>query len=52
MNGISNTVSALSPLIIGLSISITGKYESGLYVLVGAAIIASFVAMILVSRKL
>lgn len=52
MNGISNTVSALSPLIIGLSISITGKYESGLYVLVGAAIIASFVAMILVSRKM
>ncbi|EIK6739248.1 MFS transporter [Salmonella enterica subsp. enterica serovar Aqua] len=52
MNGISNTVSAFSPLIIGLSISITGKYESGLYVLVGAAIIASFVAMILVSRKL
>lgn len=52
MNGISNAVSALSPLIIGLSVSVTGKYESGLYVLVGAAIIASFVAMTLASKKL
>ncbi|EIC0518918.1 MFS transporter [Salmonella enterica subsp. enterica serovar Chester] len=52
MNGISNTVSALSPLLIGLSISITGEYNSGLYLLVGAAIIASVAAMILAYKKL
>lgn len=51
MNGISNGVSSLSPLLIGLSISLTGRYEGGLYMLVGAGMIASVAALILAMKK-
>ena len=39
MNGIANGVSALSPLLMGYLISVTGSYNGGLMFLVGAAVV-------------
>ena len=51
MNGISNFMSAAMPMLIGFIIGLTGSYASGLFVLVGAGIIASGAVAILVYQK-
>jgi len=51
MNGIGNFMSAAMPILIGFVIGITGSYASGLFVLVGAGIIASAAVAVLVFQK-
>jgi sugar phosphate permease len=51
MNGIATGFSAISPILIGLFISLTGTYAGGLFVLVGAGMIAAGTTAILVYQK-
>jgi hypothetical protein len=51
MNGIANGLSALSPALIGLFISITGTYDGGLLCLVATGAVATVVAAALVVQK-
>lgn len=51
MNGISTGVSALSPVIIGGVIAMTGSYDSGLISLVVVGLFAAMVAAILTIKK-
>lgn len=51
MNGIACGIAAASPMIIGLFISLTGSYASGLFCLVGAALLASVTSGILTAHK-
>lgn len=51
MNGIANGLSALSPALIGLFISITGGYDGGLLCLVVTGLVATVAAAVLVYRK-
>ncbi|EJW10020.1 Putative permease [Rhodovulum sp. PH10] len=51
MNGIANGLSALSPALIGLFISLTGSYDGGLLCLVFTGAVASVVAGVLVVQK-
>lgn len=50
MNGISTGISACSPVLIGFFISLVG-YAGGLYVIVGAGLIAAAVELVLVIQK-
>jgi hypothetical protein len=51
MNGIATGFSSISPALIGFVISLTGRYEGGLFVLVGAGLIAAGTTAILVFQK-
>ncbi|MDR3590478.1 MAG: MFS transporter [Negativicutes bacterium] len=51
MNGISQFMSAIMPVLIGFVIGVTGSYASGLFVLVGAGLIASGAAAVLAYQK-
>jgi hypothetical protein len=51
MNGIATGVSSISPALIGFVIGVTGKYEGGLFVLVGAGMVAAAATAILVFQK-
>lgn len=51
MNGISTGFSALSPVIIGFFISLFGSYDSGLYCLVAAGLLAVCMASFLTIKK-
>ncbi|TGE39266.1 MFS transporter [Desulfosporosinus fructosivorans] len=51
MNGISNFISALSPLVMGYIIALTGGYAGGLMFLVVAAVIGSICMIILTVQK-
>jgi sugar phosphate permease len=51
MNGIASAVSAASPLMIGFLIGHTGTYASGLFFMVGSALVAAAVILTLVIQK-
>lgn len=51
MNGIANGSSSLSPVLIGLFISLTGGYQGGLFCLVVTGVVATAVACVLMARK-
>ncbi|EJH7674294.1 MFS transporter, partial [Salmonella enterica] len=51
MNGVANGLSSLSPVFIGLFISITGTYTGGLLCLVFISAIAVVSALILTIKK-
>jgi sugar phosphate permease len=51
MNGIATGFSSISPMLIGFFISLTGTYAGGLFVLVGAGMIAAATTAILVYQK-
>lgn len=51
MNGVSNAICALIPVIIGYFIGITGSYIGGLMVLVGLGIAASLFMLVLTIQK-
>ncbi len=50
-NGISNVVSALTPAAIGLLIGATGRYEAGLYFMVGLALVGTVVMVVLSLKR-
>lgn len=51
MNGVSNGICALVPVVIGFFISLTGSYFGGLMVLVGLGIAASSFMLVLTLQK-
>ena len=51
MNGISNGLSALSPVMIGFFIALTGGYSGGLFFLVGLTFIGLITSLILMLQK-
>ena len=51
MNGLSNGISALTPVIIGALISSTGSYTSGLMYLVGMGLLGSFCTLSLALQR-
>jgi MFS family permease len=51
MNGFGNAVSALSPTLVGVFISISGTYAGGLFFLVAMALIAAAATLILAIQK-
>jgi sugar phosphate permease len=51
MNGIASAVAAASPLMIGFLIGHTGTYASGLFFMVGAAVVAAALMLTLVIQK-
>jgi sugar phosphate permease len=51
MVGLSTGISALSPVLIGFFITLTGGYAGGLGMLIGTALIAGCASIILVLRK-
>ena len=51
MNGTANFVSSIMPALIGYVIGVTGSYASGLFVLVGAGLLASVAAAVLTYQK-
>ncbi|TWH46741.1 MFS transporter [Sporomusa sp. KB1] len=51
MSGISTGFSALSPVIIGICISMTGSYDGGLFCMVGMTVLASLAMSVLVIQK-
>ncbi|MDR3590477.1 MAG: MFS transporter [Negativicutes bacterium] len=51
MNGVTAILSSISPVLIGFVISMTGNYANGLFLLVGAGMLAAGVAAILVVQK-
>lgn len=52
MNAIAAFCSSTSPVLIGLVISMTGSYDGGLFMLVGAALLAAGAAAVLALKKL
>jgi MFS family permease len=51
MNGVSNALAALVPVLIGYIIGVTGSYVGGLMFLVGCALFGSLCMMILAMKK-
>ena len=51
MNGIGGAIAAASPMIIGFLISFTGTYAGGLFFMVGSALVASALILVLVIQK-
>ncbi|SFL97811.1 MFS transporter [Pelosinus propionicus] len=51
VNGISNGVAALAPLMVGWFISNTGSYDGGLFFLVATSIVGGLLALVLSVKK-